>query len=127
MHMHIYAHMHVHIYIHQNADITIGHEPEGTRVKIPVNAVIWGDTRIDFYLRNGKNHGKRKRKLGSFIVFHTTFYEGQTRLTFLKNKIDKLCKNAKIPADFELDLDVTSDTSHPQLSPEVEKSRPSAP
>jgi len=94
----------------------IGNDAVGTLVTMPVNTVIWGDTRVDFYLWK---KGKRKRKLGFFVAFHTSFYQEQTKLSFLKNKVDKLCKNPDIPSDFELSLHLDPDPGHPQLAQET--------
>jgi len=45
------------------------------QVTLPTNAVVWGDTRIDFYIRKPKKKNE-KRKMAFFISFHTSFYEG---------------------------------------------------
>ena len=106
--------------------VVLGSEPVGHVVTVDVNTVIWSDTRIDLFvkqkrlLKNFQNkEGGGKWKQAGFIVFNTAFYPSQTRLTFLKNKIDKICKNTSIPPEFELALDVTCDAEHPQLSAEA--------
>jgi hypothetical protein len=97
--------------------VVIGQDlKEGELVRIPVRIAIWGDTRIEFYLHKG---GKKKRKLAFFVCFHTSFYDGERELSFLKNKVDKLCKNPSVPPDFELKLRLSQDPAHEHLEPEV--------
>ena len=97
--------------------VVIGQDmEEGALVRIPVSVAIWGDTRIEFYLHKG---GKKKRKLAFFVCFHTSFYDGERELSFLKNKVDKLCKNPSVLPDFELKLRLSQDPAHDHLEPEV--------
>jgi hypothetical protein len=97
--------------------VVIGRDlEEGALVRIPVGVAIWGDTRIEFYLHNG---GKKKRKLAFFVCFHTSFYDTKSELSFLKNKVDKLCKNPSVPPDFELKLRLSQDPAHQHLEPEA--------
>ena len=97
--------------------VILGDFIEGSLVHVPVGTTIWGDTRIDFFLHSGRK--KKKRKLAFFVCFHTSFYEGKDTLSFLKNKVDKLCKNQHIPAEFELRLMLNQDATHEQLAPEA--------
>ena len=97
--------------------VVIGQDlAEGEFVRIPVSVAIWGDTRIEFYLHKG---GKKSRKLAFFVCFHTSFYDGKRELSFLKNKVDKLCKNPFVPPEFELKLRLSQDPAHEHLEPEV--------
>jgi len=60
----------------------------GDSIKMSVNAVVFGDTRVDFFL-----HKKREgisdsnRKLAFFVCFNTAFYESESELVFRKNKV----------------------------------------
>jgi len=66
-----------------------------------------------------------RRHLNSYMYVHVYVYvnayatAGQSKLSFLKNKIDKLCKDAKVPSELELSVYLTQDPEREQLSPEV--------
>ena len=55
----------------------------------------------------------------TYVYMYVNVTAGQSKLSFLKNKIDKLCKNAKVPSELELSIYLNQDPEREQLSPEV--------
>ena len=68
----------------------------------PVNVVVWGDVRIDFY-RHSRLDKQTKRRLSFFVVFNSSFYVGRPALVLKKSRIDILGKDQKhkcVSSDF---------------------------
>jgi hypothetical protein len=81
-------------------------------VSLPVKTNLSGDVRIDFFVHT--HVAKPKRKLECFVTFNTCFCKGRDVLVFKKRNIDmfhKDRKHNKVPADFDLAINLEPQTS----------------
>jgi CRP-like cAMP-binding protein len=81
-------------------------------VSLPVRMNLTGDVRIDFFVHT--HVAKPNRKLECFVTFNTCFCKGRDLLVFKKRNIDmfhKDRKHNKVPADFELAVNLEPRTS----------------
>lgn len=97
---------------------------EGDIFEIPLNVVIWGDVRIDFYVHADPAQRfscmdllkKNNRKLFFFCQFNTAFYAGKTEIEFGKLKLDMLSKDRhhiKTDSNFKLKLRLSGMAPNP--------------
>ena len=97
------------------SDVVFTGEEEGDIFEIPLNVVVWGDVRIDFYVHTDPTKRfscmdilkKNSRKLFFFCQFNTAFYAGKTEIEFGKLKLDMLSKDRhhiKTDSNFKLKL-----------------------
>lgn len=90
--------------------------PDGEVIALPVNAMVWGDTRIDFWL-HPTNSAAAKRKNLFFTIFHTSFYEHKESIMFRKLKLDLFHKDKhdeKIGHNFYLEAAFAADVAEQQ-------------
>jgi hypothetical protein len=81
-------------------------------VSLPVRMNLTGDVRIDIFVHT--HVAQPKRKLECFVTFNTCFCKGRDLLVFKKRNIDmfhKDRKHNKVPADFELAINLEPQTS----------------
>jgi len=85
------------------------------RENFPVQTLVWGDVRMDFYVHKQDWMGRTTKKLLFFNVWNTNFYPGKTQLVFPKKKLDILSKDRKhitVDEDFELTLHISENVSN---------------
>jgi hypothetical protein len=86
----------------------------GQVIKLLSNVVIFGDTRVDFFLhKSPEGVTDSNRKLAFFVCFNTAFYESESHLTFKKHKVDMLHKMTKIDTDYQVTFNLDQVHSSP--------------